>query len=248
MNLENNGNYYSVNDVSKSFGHIKALNNISIGFKLGEINAIVGDNGAGKSTLIKILSGAIEPDSGEILINEKKYDFLTPNKAIGFGIATVYQDLALVNSRDVASNVFLGRELTSFGFFVNKRKMIHSTENLFKKLNISLPDIKVDVGVLSGGQRQSLAIARAVDQGGKLLILDEPTAALGVQESERILNLIVDLKMQGYGIIIVSHNLQHVFRIADKISVLRHGRLIDTVKRDGVSKDKIVKMITGGVE
>lgn len=248
MNAGENKNYYSVNDISKSFGHIKALTNVSMEFGLGEINAIVGDNGAGKSTFIKILSGAIEPDYGEMIIDERKYSFLTPSKAIKAGIATVYQDLALVNSRDIVSNVFLGREITEFGVFINRKKMVRDTENLFKKLNISLPDINAEVGVLSGGQRQSLAIARAIDQGGKLLILDEPTAALGVQESEKILSLIMDLKNQGYGILIVSHNLEHVFRIADKINVFRHGSLIGSVNKESSSRDKIVKMITGGVE
>ena len=248
MNSNNNQTYYLVNDISKKFGHIEALTKISMEFKLGEINAIVGDNGAGKSTFIKILSGALEPDSGKLGISDKKYDFLTPNKAIKAGIATVYQDLALVDCRDIVNNIFLGRELVKFGFFLDKKEMFGRTEALIEKLNISLPDMASEVGVLSGGQRQSLAIARAVDQGGKILILDEPTAALGVQESEKILRLIENLKEQGYGIIIVSHNLQHVFKIADNINVLRHGKLIGTVKKADTSRDEIVKMITGGVE
>ncbi|QGP93539.1 Fructose import ATP-binding protein FrcA [Neomoorella glycerini] len=229
----------------KSFGHIVALRGVNLDVFEGEVLALMGDNGAGKSTLIKILSGVYKPDKGEIYIAGRLFKQLTPAQALKNGITTVYQDLALVDCRDICSNVFLGREPTRAGFLIDKKKMEIETASLLKRLKVNIPVINVLAGSLSGGQRQALAIARAIHKGGRVMILDEPTAAMGLQETKQVLALINTLREQGYAVILISHNLQQVFSIADRICVLRHGESVGHFIVRDTSPDEIVKLITG---
>lgn len=230
--------------ISKEFGHVRALNNVAFDVREGEILALVGDNGAGKSTLIKIASGVYQPDAGQIQIDDQPATFANPHVARDHGIATVYQDLALADDRDVASNLFLGREPTRF-FMVDKQRMNRESRQILNRLRSNIPSVKTMVGFLSGGQRQAVAIGRAVSQGGRIFILDEPTAALGVRESANVLRLITELRDQGSSVVVISHNLNHVFSIADRITVLRHGQNVGTRVKSKSSADEIVKMITG---
>lgn len=240
------GYFLEVHDIFKGFGHVMALDGVSLNAAQGEILAIVGDNGAGKSTLIKILSGVLVPDAGEIVIDGKSYAALNPKNSLEAGISTVYQDLALANSRDVAANIFLGRELLKRGFLDNKR-MYAQSEQLIRDLGISIPDVRMPVAVLSGGQRQGTAVARAVHQGGKFFIFDEPTAAMGLTETATVTELIKKLAKQGFGVIIISHNLPQVFEISDRICVMRHGKVVCIVKTADTTMEEIVAMITGAV-
>ncbi|MCF6463916.1 ATP-binding cassette domain-containing protein [Clostridium sp. Cult1] len=239
--------FLKVNNITKNFGNIEALKGVSLESYLGEILAIVGDNGAGKSTLIKIISGVLTQDSGEIWINGEKQQQLNPRISLNKGISTVYQDLSLVDTRDVAYNIFLGREPMK-GLFIDRKKMYKESKQLIQNLEVQVPNIKVPVANLSGGQRQGVAVARAIHQGGKLLIFDEPTAAMGLVESTRVLKLIKRLAKDGYGVIIISHNLQQVFQIADKICVMRQGKIVDMVKTDEINMNDIVSMITGATD
>ena len=198
---------------------------------MSEVLAIVGDNGARKSTLIKILSGVLKPDCGIIRLEGKEYERLTPRKASESGISTVYQDLALGNTMDVAANLFLGNERTRGGF-LQKKVMNEEAKRLLEDLDIHIPDVTVPVGNLSGGQRQGVAVARLVHRGGKILIFDEPTAAMGLNESNAVLRLIKKLAAQGYAVIIISHNLPQVFHISDRICVMRQGKVDVTRIKD----------------
>lgn len=238
--------FLETKDIYKSFGHAQALRGVSMNAYEGEVLAIVGDNGAGKSTLIKILSGVLHPDSGLVRIDDKEYQDLTPRKAIEAGVSTVYQDLALGNTMDVASNLFLGSELTKYGF-LKKKKMNEEARKLLNSLDIQIPDVTVPVGNLSGGQRQGVAVARLVHNGGKLLIFDEPTAAMGLNESNAVLKLIKKLAGEGFTVIIISHNLPHVFYISDRICVMRQGKVIKELKTQDTTMDEVVSMITGAI-
>lgn len=238
--------FLKVRNIQKQFGHVKALRGVSVQAYQGEVLAIVGDNGAGKSTLIKILSGVLEPDEGEIEIAGKTYRTLTPRKAIDAGVSTVYQDLALGSSMDVAANLFLGREIVRGGF-LNKKKMIEEAEKLLESLEIQIPDVTVPVGNLSGGQRQGVAVARLVHNGGKLLIFDEPTAAMGLNESNAVLRLIRKLAADGYAVIIISHNLPQVFHISDRICVMRQGQVMKELLTKETTMDEVVSLITGAI-
>ena len=240
----NNQPILKMKGISKEFGHVQALDNVDFEVLPNEILAMVGDNGAGKSTLIKIASGVYQPDVGEIYIDDKRVHFHNPHVARAHGIATVYQDLALADDRDVASNLFLGREPARF-FMVDKQRMNRESRDILNRLRSNIPSVKTLVGLLSGGQRQAVAIGRAVLQGGRVFILDEPTAALGVRESANVLQLIVDLRNQGSSVVVISHNLRHVFSVADRITVLRHGQNVGTRVKEASSADEIVGMITG---
>ncbi len=231
-------------DLHKNFNHVQALRGVSVEAFAGEVLAVVGDNGAGKSTLIKILSGVLCPDSGSIQIGENVYQKLTPKKAAELGVSTVYQDLALGNTMDVTANLFLGQEKTKAGF-LKKRKMDEEARRLLRDLDIQIPDVTVPVGNLSGGQRQGVAVARLVHRGGKLLIFDEPTAAMGLNESTAVLKLIRRLAADGLTVIVISHNLPQIFHIADRICVMRQGKAVAQLKREETSMDEIVALITG---
>lgn len=248
MNTEerNEKPFLETRELYKSFRHVEALRGVSIRAYGGEVLAIVGDNGAGKSTLIKILSGVLTPDSGQIKINGKEYHKLTPKKAAEEEISTVYQDLALGNTMDVASNLFLGSELSTAGF-LKKKQMKEEAEKLLKDLDIKIPNVSVPVGDLSGGQRQGVAVARLVHRGGKILIFDEPTAAMGLNESEAVLRLIRRLASKGYAVILISHNMQHVFHISDRICIMRQGKVVKELKSKETSMDEVVSFITGSV-
>ncbi|UNC90862.1 ATP-binding cassette domain-containing protein [Candidatus Contubernalis alkaliaceticus] len=229
----------------KSFGHVKALNGVDLKIFEGQVLAIVGDNGAGKTTLIKLLSGAMVPDGGEIIVRSEVFKRLSPSKAIQLGISTVYQDLALVNSLDIVSNIFLGREEISGKFFLNKKKMKKEASKLLDSLQIDIPLLKLPVSYLSGGQRQAIAVSRAINQGGKIIIFDEPTAAMGIRESARILKLIKKLGEKGFAVIVISHNLHQVFEISDRICVLRQGQVVEDFITRNTHPDEIIHVITG---
>jgi ABC-type sugar transport system ATPase subunit len=230
--------------ISKTFLHVQALDNVDFRIYPGETVALVGDNGAGKSTLMKILCGAYHADHGEVFINGQKVSIRSPQDAMTQGIAVVYQDLALINQRDVANNVFLGREPRR-GLTVDKPKMVREARNVLQRLKINIPSVYTQVGLLSGGQRQAVAIARAIHQGGRLIFMDEPTAALGVQEQSKVLRLLEDLKAHGTAIVVVSHNLQHVFHVADRIVVMRGGKNAGERIKAETTTEEIVSMIVG---
>jgi ABC-type sugar transport system ATPase subunit len=230
--------------VSKFFGALRALHQVDFSIYPGEIQALVGDNGAGKSTLVKTISGAHQADEGEFFFKGEPVSIAGPDDSFALGIATVYQDLALVGTRDVAHNLFIGREPTRW-LMVDRRRMVAEARQVIGLLNVDIPSVDALVANLSGGQRQAVAIGRAVHEGRSILVLDEPTAALGVRESHQMMTLIEKLRDQGKAILIVSHNLLHVFRIADCITVLRGGRVVGTRRKAETSVDEIVKMITG---
>ncbi len=248
MEEEKKQPFLQVKNVTKRFGSVEALRGVDLTVYTGEILAIVGDNGAGKTTLIKTLSGVLRPDSGEIMIEGKIYKELNPRLALDLGISTVYQDLSLVNCRDIATNIFLGREPVRHKFFVDKRRMVVEAQEFLQQLDMDIPEIHAEVGQLSGGQRQGVAVARAIRFGGKLLIFDEPTAAMGVQESAAVLSLIRQLGQKGYAVILISHNMYEVFELAQHISVMRQGKVVSTVSTSDVTPSDVVALITGAGE
>jgi simple sugar transport system ATP-binding protein len=232
--------------VSKYYGHVTALKDVDFTLLPTEIHALVGDNGSGKSTLINIISGAIQPSSGEFYVDGQRVHFTKPRDAFALGIATLYQDLALVDSRNIFENLYLGREPCHRFGFVDRQEMIRGAHEMVKSIKqMNITDIESKVSDLSGGQRQAVAIGRAMHWGSRVLLLDEPTAALGIREAHEVLNLIADLKTKGQTIIVVAHNLAHVFRVADRITVLRSGKLIGTVVKSDTNHDEVTKMITG---
>lgn len=233
----------TADNITKSFGNISALRGVNFSARAGEVAAIVGDNGSGKSTFIKILSGDLTPDGGTITIDRQRYTRLTPKMALAAGISVVYQDLSLDDYRDVAANIFLGSELTCCGIFLRKRKMRKIAEELIKRLDIGIPDITLSVGSFSGGQRQAVAVARAVYHGRKIVIFDEPTAAMGVRESAAVLRLVRGLASRGMAVVIICHNLHQVFDASDSVSVMRRGKILWTTRTAGSSPSDIQKMI-----
>jgi ABC-type sugar transport system ATPase subunit len=238
----------SAEDVNKSFGAVVALQDATLHLPTGEITGLVGDNGAGKSTLIKIISGVLTPDSGSIQFLGKPANFASPAAAREQGIETVYQDLALAGNLAVWANVYLGRELTvgpKFLHILDKRAMLSRTSEMLKRFIRNLPPIAEPVEFLSGGQRQVVAIARAGAWGSKLILMDEPTAALGVAETKAVEEVIFKLKGQGLTILVISHNLDQIFRITDGIWVMRRGRVIGYREKARTHPDEIVSMITG---
>jgi ABC-type sugar transport system ATPase subunit len=237
--------YVQGRGLSKSFGHVRALQEVDIDINEGEILAIVGDNGAGKSTLTKILSGVHQPDKGDIQVGGQPVRITDPHRARELGIATVFQNLALVDVRDVASNLFLGREPVRGRWFVDRRKMLDNAKKVIADLRVNIPSLTAEAGQLSGGQRQSIAIGRATSQQGRIIIMDEPTAALGVKESRKVLDLILRLKSSGNGVVVISHNMRHVFSVADRILVLRRGKLVGLKAKGETTPDEIVKLIVG---
>lgn len=241
--------------ISKSFGAVQALRDISFGIEKGEIVALVGDNGAGKSTLVKIISGLYPQTTGELILNGTPCNFRNPADAMAAGIETVYQHLALIEQLDVADNVYLGRETTRWGWFgralgiLDRPQMRRETKEALSQLHIKIPAPTLAVKSMSGGQRQAVAIGRAVTWGRQLLILDEPTAALGVEETEQVLRMIEKLRdQQGISMLVISHNMQDVYRIADKIVVMRQGRHVATLNKRETNPQEIVAYITGAKE
>ena len=235
----------TVRHVSKAFGHVQALVDVDLDINPGEVVGLLGDNGAGKSTLIKILSGVYFADEGEFTRDGDLASIGDPNDAQALGIATVYQDLSLVENRPVAHNIYLGREPRRWRILLHRRKMEKDAAELLERLNITLPSVKVDAGILSGGQRQAVAISRAVAQGGDILLLDEPTASLGVEQTEQVHRLVTEMKSQGKAIVLITHDLSDVLNIADRIVVLRQGRLWADVPASTTTQTEVIGWITG---
>lgn len=237
--------------ISRTFGHVQALNNADFNVMPNEICALIGDNGAGKSTLVKILSGADLPDGGELLIDGRPIAFHSPLDAQAAGIATVYQDLALAPDLTPAENLFLGREIAMPGIlgaagFLNRRKMRRLAQEQFEKLGVRLKSARVAVDALSGGQRQSVAIARAAMWAEKIVILDEPTAALGVVQTQRVLDLARRIRDDGISVVMISHNMPQVLDVADRIQVLRLGERVAEFGGGEVGVDDLVRAMTSG--
>ena len=232
-------------DVSIAFGGIRAVDHVSIDLYPGEVVGLLGHNGAGKSTLIKCLSGAYRMDSGEIRINGDKVEIHNPRDARSMNIETIYQTLALADNLDAASNLFLGRELVAKGL-VDDAKMEAETRKIMKRLNPNFRKFNVPVSALSGGQRQRVAIARAVYFNAKILIMDEPTAALGPQETQMVSELIQELKAQGLGIFLIEHDIHNVMKLCDRASVMKNGQLVGTVNVNEVTDEDILGMIILG--
>ena len=233
-------------DISIAFGGIKAVDKVSIDLYPGEVVGLLGHNGAGKSTLIKCLSGAYKADSGEVHLNGEKVIINNPRDAREQNIETIYQTLALADNLDAASNLFLGREIIGPGGFLDDSKMEAEARKIMARLNPNFQKFNVPVSALSGGQRQSVAIARAVYFDAKILIMDEPTAALGPQETEMVAELIHELKKQGLGIFLIEHDIHNVMKLCDRASVMKNGRLVGTERVEDVTEDDILSMIILG--
>jgi simple sugar transport system ATP-binding protein len=236
----------ALENVRKEFGGLVALEGTSLAVSRGEIVAIVGDNGAGKSTLLKIIAGVHEPTDGRVMFDGQEVRLGSPAIARRHGVEAVYQDLALAPEQPVYMNLFLGRELTKRPLgFLDHRRMAQETRELLAELKIDLPSPRTAVDRLSGGQRQGVAIARATHWGDRLILMDEPTAALGVQETGRVEELIARLRDRGKAMIVISHNLEQVFRIADRVCVLRRGKHVATRSVQEIDGDELVSLITG---
>jgi len=232
------------------FGGVEALKKVDFDLFPREIVGLVGDNGAGKSTLIKILSGVYPLTEGQMWIYGKPVNFRSPEEAKQMGIETVYQDLALVNDRDVPSNIFLGREICRKGIlryfrFLDKREMAIRSENILRSVDVHIPNIRRNVSVLSGGQKQGVAIARCIYSKPKILILDEPTAAISVSEREKVLKFMKKIKERGVSTIFISHTLSEIFAVADRIVVLRKGELVGTRKPEETSVEEVICLMVG---
>jgi fructose transport system ATP-binding protein len=235
--------------ITKHFGPVHALDNVSFSLAEGEIVGLVGDNGAGKSTLVKVMSGALQPDRGVIRFEGREVAIPSPLEARALGIETVYQDLAVVPHMDVEANLFLGREITGTRWWnrwlLNKTAMRERATAHIASLQVGLKSVRQSVGLLSGGQRQSVAVARAISWGRKVVIMDEPTAALGVRESRGVLELIKRVKERGISVVLVSHNIPHVFEVTDRIFVMRHGSCAGNVRTSDAHMNEVLGLITG---
>ncbi|MGO4570524.1 ATP-binding cassette domain-containing protein [Microvirga sp. 2TAF3] len=233
-------------NISIAFGGIKAVDDVSVDLRPGEVVGLLGHNGAGKSTLIKILSGAYAPDAGEIYVNGEHAHIGSPRDAKRYGIETIYQTLALADNIDAAGNIFLGREvLTSYGT-LDDATMESETRKVMARLNPHFRRFKEPVKALSGGQRQSVAIARAIYFNARVLIMDEPTAALGPAETQQVADLVLQLKKEGIGIFLISHDIHDVFGLADRVSVMKNGKLVGSANVTDVTQDEVLGMIILG--
>jgi D-xylose transport system ATP-binding protein len=234
--------------ISKSFGSVQALADVDFEVRAGEVMALVGDNGAGKSTLVKCVAGIHAPDSGEILFEGEPETIHSPKEASRLGIQVVYQDLALADNLDVVQNMFLGREERDWLWRLKEPAMEQRTAETLRSLSVTtIRSIRQPVASLSGGQRQSVAVAKAVLWNSKLVILDEPTAALGVAQTRQVLELVKRLGEQGLAVVLISHNLHDVFEVADRITVLRLGRDVGVYEREKTTQQEIVQAITAGI-
>jgi len=233
-------------NIVKTFGGVHAVENVSLDLREGEVLGLLGHNGAGKSTLIKILSGVFAPDSGEIRFAGRPVAIRSTRDAKALGIETIYQTLALSDNLDSVANFFLGRELAGWWGFMDEEAMEEQTRLTLQHLRLRLPHLSNLVASLSGGQRQAVAIARAIHFNAKVLIMDEPTAALGPEETQKVGALISELSRQGIGIILISHDINDVFDLASRLAVMKNGRLVGTVQTADVSKDEVLAMIIAG--
>jgi simple sugar transport system ATP-binding protein len=239
-------------DISKFFGSVIALNGVTLRLRRGEVHCLLGDNGAGKSTLIKTLAGVHPPDKGEYLVDGRRMQFKSPREALDLGIATVYQDLALVPLMSVARNFFMGREprrrlIGPFQVMDHELASRMAIEKL-AEMGIRVRDASQVVGTMSGGERQCLAIARAIHFGARALILDEPTAALGVRQSVNVLKLIDRARAKGISVIFITHNVNHAYPVGDSFTLLNRGKSLGTFAKGDVTKDEVLDMMAGGAE
>ena len=236
--------------VAESFGAVQALDGVDFAVDAGEVVGLVGDNGAGKSTLVKAIAGIDPPDRGQISIDGMPVSIRTPEDATRLGIATVYQDLALADNLDVVANLFLGREQLSRGparavWQIDETAMEHRSHALLERFAVTIPSVRTEVAALSGGQRQQVAVARSLLGEPKVVLLDEPTAALGVAQTAQVLMLIEQLRDRGLGVVVISHNLADVFQVADRIVVLRLGRPAGSFDAATATQEEVVAAITG---
>ena len=248
MTAAGTGPVLALSGISKRFGAVQALSDAGLEVYPGEVVALVGDNGAGKSTLIKVISGAGPADSGEFRWEGRPVQVNKPADATALGIATVYQDLALADNLDVVANLFLGREEVRLGWLLNEIEMEKRATELLRGLSVRLPSVRVPAAGLSGGQRQSVAIARSLLGEPKVVLLDEPTAALGVAQTAEVLDLVERLRDRGLGVILISHNLADVRAVADRVVVLRLGRNAGEFRAGEATQEEIVQAITGALD
>lgn len=230
--------------ISKTFGHIRALTDVTLEVSRGEVLAIVGDNGAGKSTLMNVLIGICQPSAGEIHIQGVEQQFVSPRAAAAAGIAAVTQDLALVECLDVSTNMSLGHAPGRWGI-VDRRAMDREARHFLDGVHATVPDVRMPIGMLSGGQRQMVAVARALRTGAPIVVMDEPTAALGVRETAQVVELISSLRSDGKGVVLVSHDMGIVFKLADRVQVLRQGRSVGMHEIARTTPEEVIAMITG---
>jgi D-xylose transport system ATP-binding protein len=248
--MSDNGEILSLKGIRKSFGPVQALDGVDLEVRAGEVLALVGDNGAGKSTLVKVISGIHSLDDGEIRFEGRPVKITGPASATKLGIATVYQDLALCDNLDVVANLFLGQEEiitgpTSSVRALDEIGMEQRSHELLEQLSVTIPSVRSEVGTLSGGQRQQVAVARSLLGEPRVVMLDEPTAALGVRQTKQVLDLIKRLRERGLGVIVISHNLADVFEVADRVYVLRLGRRAGVFEAEQTTEEQVVGAITG---
>jgi ABC-type sugar transport system ATPase subunit len=237
-----------VRGLSKRFGKVSALEDVSFDLFPGEVTALLGDNGAGKSTFISMVSGVSAPSAGEILVDGQPVRFDTPVTARDAGIATVFQNLSLVEDRSIAENLFLGSEPVRFGFLLDRRRMAREAQAVLERLKVNLPPVGTAVRYLSGGQRQAVAVARTILRGSRIVIMDEPTAALGVRETGKVLHLIRQLRAEGTAVLLVSHNMDNVFDVADRAVIFRLGRKVADVRIADCTRADIVGLVVGSTD
>lgn len=235
-------------EITKSYGTFDALREVNLSVAAGEVTCVLGDNGAGKSTLIKVLAGLHAPTSGQLLIDGEPTTFSSPRDALDCGIATVYQDLAVVGSMSVWRNFFLGQELTGAFGTLRTEEMKEITRQQLLSMGIDLADVDVEVASLSGGQRQVVAIARAVYFGARVIVLDEPTAALGVKQSGMVLKFIAAARDRGIGVVLITHNPHHAYLVGDHFTILNLGRQILDKPKDQVTLEELTQQMAGGGE
>ena len=235
-----------MNNISLRFGGNQALSDVSINLYPGEVVGLLGHNGAGKSTLIKVLAGAYKADAGQIKVDGQEVQINTPQDSQRQGIETIFQTLALADNLDAVANIFLGREKRK-GFQLDEDTMEVEARKVLDRLRVKIPSLRVPVSNMSGGQRQTVAIGRAVYFKARVLIMDEPTAALGPEETQKVSELIQALKAEGVGIFLISHDLHDVFDLADRVTVMKNGRVVGSARTDQVSQDDVLGMIIGGV-
>lgn len=248
-----NGPLMAMRGIVKNFGPIQALRGVDLHLNRNEVLGLVGDNGAGKSTLMKVLTGVHQPDAGQIFLNDRPVKFSSPHDSRAAGIEMVYQDLALAGNLHVAGNIFLGRELTRSYLgglirLLDHGQMLHQAADLLERLKIEIESVEFRVETLSGGQRQAVAIGRSAGFEAQIVVMDEPTAALAVREVGKVLDLIHGLKEHNVAVILISHRMQDIFAVCDRIAVLRQGRKVGDMARAETSMDEIVALITGALE
>ena len=249
QSMEVAGAALEVRDVEKSFGAVRALNGVSFSVRAGEVMGLIGDNGAGKSTLVSCLAGIIKPDAGQILLDGEEVSISSPLEARQLGIETVHQDLALIDMLDVTGNMFLNREILLGPRtlrWMNKRRMHQEAKEILESLRINIPSVRNPVEKLSGGQRQAVAVGRSVAWGRRIVLMDEPAAALGVEQARLVLELITTLRDQGLVVVLISHNIQAVLDVCSRAVVLRHGKAIADLELEGVTRRDLVQLITTG--